>query len=48
MLQMLVLKQPQVAREAPGLLHSVSLGCQKTGDKHEGDGLWPEPEGEAE
>lgn len=48
MLQMLVLKQPQVAREAPGLLHLVSLGCQKTGDKHEGDGLWPEPEGEAE
>lgn len=43
-LQVLVLKQPQVAREASGLLHLVSLGCQKADDKHEGDGVWPEPE----
>lgn len=42
-LQVLVLKQSQVARAAPGLLHLVSLGCQKA----DGDGVCPEI-GEAE
>lgn len=42
-LQVLVLKQSQVPREAPGLLHLVSLGCQEADDEHEGDGVWPEP-----
>lgn len=43
-LQMLVLKQSQVGRKAPGVLHLVPLGCQKADDEHEGDGDWPEPE----
>lgn len=42
-LQVLVLKQSQVARGAPRLLQSVSLGCHKAGDEHEGDEVWPEP-----
>lgn len=43
-LQVLVLKQSQVGREAPELLHLVSLGCQKADDEHEGHGVWPVPE----